>query len=265
MIGLQDQFQDLTGYPDPRLQDTSQVVDHFQNNPDPVPVLRVSSQISLAEPEAPLLLKISSVLKALAYSGPGAVATDGRCGQRSVLYQLGLRFFRYNGQDFSLNDNVDICTDMSKGTLEFIATFTKMILERQAKYLTSGAATRDETSAERLQEFSRIRNLFTNCPLEELTQPTLGERFYVDEDFLHGVGLQFDVGVEVLAMSYDEGEHRQIIIHSVENNERVIEITSKIDTSGKPIHFDLELQFRVSLRLLVQSFISLVNSLHLAT
>ena len=252
---LHDQFQDRTGYPNPRHQDEPRVVDRFQAHTGyPVPILRVSSPIFLAEPEIPPLHEVPSILEALAYSGPGAVASDGRCGQRSVLDQLDLRCFHYNGQDFSLDNDVNIRTDTSKSTLEFIAAFTKMILERQAEYLNSGAATSDETSAERLQEFSRVHNLFTNCPMEELTQPTLTQRFYVDEMFLHGVGLQFDVGVEILAMSYDEGEHIRVPIHSVGDNKRVIEITSKVDTSGKPIHFDLELQFKVSSRLLVQSF-----------
>ena len=167
-------------------------------------------------------------------------STCGRCAQRTFLHQAEIRSFEYKATEYTLSPSVDIRTDGSRETLQFLAAFTKLVLDHGHEFM----------GLDRDDEFARMRDLWIDASEDVLLDDQVGREYWMSDKWLECAGTKYEFGVTIRVL-IDEGEsdaeeYTFVSVSPPSANAKVIKATCHAFWTGtardsyETYHFDMK-------------------------
>ena len=110
---------------------------------------------------------------------------DGLCGQRTFLHQSGIKKFVHGGKEYTLPNTIDIRSDSSRDTLEFLAALTMSVFEFGL----------DERCI--LADFIRLHKLWKRNRPAVVRGDRIDSSLWVDDTWLMYAGMKFELRVKI--------------------------------------------------------------------
>ena len=143
----------------------------------------------------------------------------------------------YEGTTYSLPDSVDIRSDSSSDTIEFLNAFTKLVMDFG---LNEGDFDGDT------DDF-RLCNLWNRASDDDLAGDQLGQEYWLSDSWLICAGRMFGLGVKIRVLIDEGGENESdTIYNAVEPPEggRIVNATSHVEYISVQeyagYHFDMK-------------------------
>jgi len=162
---------------------------------------------------------------------------DGLCGQRTFLHQSGIKKFVHGGKEYTLPNTIDIRSDSSRDTLEFLAALTMSVFEFGL----------DERCI--LADFDRLHKRWTRKRHAVVRGDLIDSSLWVDDTWLMYDGMKFELRVKIsLLIDNVFKEDRQY--NPFAESVRVVEMTCNArgctdSDDFVPYHFDAKYQHSV--------------------
>ena len=139
---------------------------------------------------------------------------DGLCGQRTFLYQSGIKKFVHGGKEYTLPNTIDIRSDSSRDTLEFLAALTMSVFDFGLSH-SQGCP---------LSDFVDLHKLWSRKRPAVVRGDLIDASLWVDDTWLMYAGMKFGLRVKISLLIdnvFKEDRH----YNSLAELARVVEMT----------------------------------------